>query len=573
MRYGVLAVDYDGTIAEDGVLSADVRQALDVTRAAGATIVLVTGRVLSELRRVAGDLSFADAVVAENGAVITFPASGRTMRLHTPPPAAFADELRRRGVTVLEGECVVETPATAAPAALEVVRTMELPLVLAFNRSRLMILPQAVSKATGLREALAALRLSGHNTLAIGDAENDHALLEAVEVGVAVAWGSPALTRVADLVLEGRGPADVARFLRARAALRDLPAANGRRRVLLGHDGSRPISLAVRDRNVLVSGDPRSGKSWVAGLLSEQLMLARYAVAVIDPEGDYRTLEALPGVRVAGEDHPPGPGDLERAFRFPDSSLVVDLSHVPYTRKVDCLEAMLPALARLRQTRGLPHRIVVDEAHYFLRDLDAEVARDLAHGGYTLVTYRPADLDDAVMRHVGVVIATRHTDPREAAALARWAPVDAAKLAKVLATLSVSEAVLLPTADEAAGEIVRFKVAPRLTAHVRHRHKYADLPVPRAQQFVFSRAPGLPAAASLAGLAAMLEQLPAASLDHHLRHHDFSRWLADVFRDEALAHAVSEVERAYLAGGATDAAGAIVGAISERYDLKGPPVS
>ena len=572
MRYGVLAVDYDGTIAEEGVLSAEVRHALEATRAAGVTVVLVTGRVLSDLRRVAHDLSFADAVVAKNGAVITFPASGRSMRLHAPPPPAFAVALRRSGVAAVEGECVVEAAAETAGVVLDLVRTLELPLVIAFNRSRLMILPQAVSKATGLREALAALRLSAHNTMAIGDAENDHALLEAVEVGVAVAWGSAALVRAADLVIDGRGPTDVARFLRTWAAIPDLPAANTRRQLLLGHDGDRPISLALRDRNVLVSGDPRSGKSWVAGLLGEQLMLARYAVAVVDPEGDYRALEALPGVRLAGEDHPPGPGDLERAFRVPDNSLVVDLSHVPHTRKIDCLQVMLPALARLRQSRGLPHRIVVDEAHYFLRELDGEVARDLAHGGYTLVTYRPADLDEAVMRHVGVVIATRHTDSREAAALARWARMDPGRLAAVLATLSVSEAVLLPPADEAGGDIVRLKVAPRLTAHVRHRHKYADLPVPRSQQFVFSRAPGRPAAASLAGLAAMLAQLPPSSLDHHLRHQDFSRWLAEVFRDEALALAVREVERAYLAGGSIDAAGAIVGAISERYDLKGSPL-
>lgn len=573
MRYGVLAVDYDGTLAEAGNLGDDVRAALAVTREAGVTIVLVTGRRLADLRRVAGDLSFADAIVAENGAALTFPESGRSMRLHGPPPPTFSAALRARGVDAVDGDCLVETPAEAAPIVLDVVRTLELPLALAFNRSRLMILPQAVSKATGLREALAALRLSAHNTLAIGDAENDHALLEAAEVGVAVRWGSPALAAAADLVLEGHGPDDVAAFLRARAALRDLPATNGRRQVLLGHDPLRPLALAVRDRNVLVSGDPRSGKSWVAGLLSEQLMLARYAVAIVDPEGDYRTLEALPGVHVAGEDHPPGPGDLERAFRFPDSSLIVDLSHVGYTQKLDCMSAILPALARLRQSRGLPHRIVVDEAHYFLRALDPEVARDLAHGGYTLVTYRPADLDDAVMRQVGVIIATRHTDPREAAALARHAPVDPAALAAVLATLSVSEAVLLPTAEEAGGAIVRFKVAPRLTAHVRHRHKYADLPVPRAQQFVFSRAPGLPAAASLAGLAAMLEQLPAAAVDHHLRHHDFSRWLADVFRDEALARAVRDVEHAWRSGRAADAAGAIVGAIRERYDLKGSPVS
>ncbi|MGE0815245.1 MAG: HAD hydrolase family protein [Vicinamibacterales bacterium] len=572
MRYGVLAVDFDGTIAVDGVVDPGVRAALEATRAAGIPVILVTGRILSDLRHASPNLEFAEAVVAENGAVLAFPASGRTSRLHAAPPPEFLAELRRRGVGARQGDCVVETGAADAAAVLDVIRALELPLVLAFNRGRLMVLPQAVSKATGLGEALTALRLSSHNTLAIGDAENDHALLQAAEVGVAVAWGSPALTRAADLVLEGGGPPSVAGFLRARLAERDLPAPNGRRRVLVGTetDGT-PLTLSVRDRNVLVSGDPRSGKSWVAGLLTEQLMLARYSVAVVDPEGDYRTLEALPGVRLADEDRVPGPGDLERAFRFPDSGLVIDLSHMPHARKLEGIQDLLPALARLRGQGGLPHRIVVDEAHYFLRHLGPAVVEDLSHGGYTLVTYRPADLGDAVMRQMGVVIATRHTDPREAAALARWTAVNAGTLAATLASLSVSEAVLLPPAEEAHRGIVRFAVAPRLTAHVRHRHKYADLPVPRAERFVFSFAPGLPAAASLAGLAAMLEQLPPEALDHHLRHHDFSRWLSDVFRDDALARDVREVERAYALHGAPDAAAAVVAAIRERYDLKGDP--
>jgi hypothetical protein len=40
-----------------------------------------------------------------------------------------------------------------------------------------MVLPQAISKATGLRSALFALRISAHNTIGIGNAENDHDLL------------------------------------------------------------------------------------------------------------------------------------------------------------------------------------------------------------------------------------------------------------------------------------------------------------------------------------------------------------------------------------------------------------
>jgi VanZ family protein len=323
----------------------------------------------------------------------------------------------------------------------------------------------------------------------------------------------------------------------------------------------------MRGRNVLVAGDAKSGKSWIAGLLCEQLILHGYSMCIIDPEGDYRSLEALPGVRIVGDASLPTPADLERAFRFPDGSLVIDLSHVEHARKVEYLAALLPALAGLRARTGLPHRIVVDEAHYFLSDAGCAGRLDLAAGGYTFVTYRPSRLDDAVREHLGAVVATRHSDPRDLETLT--ALCGDAALAATLTALSVSEAVLLPNATEADGAVVRFTVAPRLTPHVRHRHKYADLPVPMSRRFFFTAAPGRPAAASLAGFAVMLQQLALADLDRHLRHHDFSRWLADVFGDRTLARDVADVENAYALGQTVDPPGAIVAAIRRRYDLKG----
>lgn len=73
MKLRALALDYDGTIAQDGVLNPNVRAAIGEARSHGLTVVLVTGRVLSDLKRVAGELDFVDAVVAENGAVLAFP--------------------------------------------------------------------------------------------------------------------------------------------------------------------------------------------------------------------------------------------------------------------------------------------------------------------------------------------------------------------------------------------------------------------------------------------------------------------------------------------------------------------
>src|SRR2546430_11434817 len=43
---------------------------------------------------------------------------------------------------------------------------------------------------------------------------------------------------------------------------------------------------------------PISGKSWIAGLLCEQLALQRYSLCVVDPEGDYRALEDRKSTRL-----------------------------------------------------------------------------------------------------------------------------------------------------------------------------------------------------------------------------------------------------------------------------------
>ena len=213
MKFGVLALDYDGTIARDGALDPDVKAAIMEARARGIVVVLVTGRILSDLKQVAGDVDFLDAVVAENGAVLAFP-NGQTRLISNPPPQVFLDQLRLRGIEFQTGQCIVETDAASAPKILEVIRKTELPLVLLFNRSRLMVLPQAISKGTGLREALNALRLSAHNAIGIGDAENDYDLLAACEIAVAVSWGSAALQKEANEIVHGDGPRAVAAYIR-----------------------------------------------------------------------------------------------------------------------------------------------------------------------------------------------------------------------------------------------------------------------------------------------------------------------------------------------------------------------
>lgn len=574
MKLGILALDYDGTIAEDGALHPDVRRAIDDVRGRGIVVILVTGRILSDLRRVAGDLRSFDAVVAENGAVLAFPESGHALVLGHAPPLAFLEELTRRGVVTDVGACVVEANAVQAPEVLATIRDLELPLALIFNRSRLMVLPQGISKATGFREALRALRLSEHNAIAVGDAENDHALLEACERGVAVGWGSEALKTAADEVLEGTGPPAVAGYVRHVVAHERLgPPRVARRRLTLGQtaDG-QPVALAVQGRNVLIAGDPRSGKSWVAGLLCEQLILQRYCVCVIDPEGDYQPLQALPGVvTLGGEDPPPRPREVVRALRHPDVSVVIDLSKIRHNEKRDFVVALLPLLATLRRRTGLPHRIVVDEAHYFLHTPQVRSLLDLDLGGYTLVTYRAAQLHRDVLAASEAIILTRVSDPHEVRTLLALAGRDGAAKAwtDTLRGLSIQEAVLFPSTEEARGRLLRFRLNPRLTPHVRHRQKYLDVPVAERDAFVFvsGGAPTGQYARTLKEFTSIVSEAAPAVLDGHLRRGDFSRWIADVFGDYPLASRLQSLEDLYRLHQALDIQDAIVQLIEERYAL------
>ena len=474
MKFAALALDYDGTIALDGVLDRSVRDAISDLRQRGILVTLVTGRRLDDLRRVAGDLACFDVLVAENGAVLHFPGSGRHVMLARPPHPAVAAELQRRGVPVAAGEVVLETDAAFAPVALEVVRALEQPLVLAFNRGRLMLLPQAVAKSTGLRQALFAMRVSVHNTVAVGDAENDHDLLDACEVGAAVGWGSAALRAMADEVIAGSGPPAVADYIRRVAAQPRLSAAQmGRRRLFLGHElnGDR-VDLTVRGRTILIAGEPGTGKSWLAGLICEQLILQGYCLTVIDPEGDYRSLEALPNVIVlGGDDPPPHARELERALH-PDVSLVIDLSRMGHVDKLEYLHTLLPMLMALRRRTGLPHKILLDEAHYFLRGAESVRLIDPELEGYIFVTYRISRLDPAV-RGTGdaVVLVTRETDPQEVGALVQLCrpPAIERVTPDLFKQLKTTEAALLPGSLEAHGVVRRFQFrASSSTSRWRH---------------------------------------------------------------------------------------------------------
>src|SRR5581483_5908881 len=300
MLVHVLAVDYDGTIAAEGRLAAPTAAALARVRESGRRIVLVTGRRLPDLRRVCPDVDrLFEAVVAENGALLYLPAGREVRTLGDAPEPALVEALRRRGVEFELGRSIIASHERWAEAALGAVRDAGVERTLVFNKGALMLLPGGVTKGTGLLAALEAMELSPHNTVGIGDAENDHAFLALCELAVAVADAVPAVRTRADYVTAAPGGAGVVEFVDAHVLtdLRGLAPRLAQHALVLGDTAEGvPVAVPANGTTLLVVGPSASGKSALTGLLVEQLVRSGRSLCLLDPEGDHQALRDLPGV-------------------------------------------------------------------------------------------------------------------------------------------------------------------------------------------------------------------------------------------------------------------------------------
>ncbi len=280
-------------------------------------------------------------------------------------------------------------------------------------------------------------------------------------------------------------------------------------------------------------------------------------------------MEALPGVIVFGGADPlPRPRDLLRALRHADVSVVVDLSHTSHGARLDYVRNLLPAIATLRRHTGLPHRIVVDEAHYFLQDDDSQDLLDLELASYILVSYRASKLHSTILASAEGILVTRESDPGEIRALRRLCGSCQGEMSEgdwiqMFGNLAIGEAVALPLTSD--GDVRRIRLAP----HVRHMAKYIDIPVSENDQFVFWRDGVVSGerARTLHQLVSVLERWPAPAIDSHLKRNDISRWIANIFGDYPLAKTVQKLENNYRLKQSSDVLHHLVEAIRTRYDF------
>ena len=291
MYISCLATDYDGTLAHDGIVDDATAEALVAFRRSGRKLLLVTGRELPDLLRVFPRIELFDRIVAENGALLFDPATKKETPLGPEPSTELVDTLRKKGVTPLSvGRSIVATWEPNEKLVLEAIREHGLELQIVFNKGAVMVLPPGVNKASGLHAALEDFGLSSHNVVSVGDAENDHAFLQASGYAVAVANALPTIKDEADLVTKGARGAGVAELIEA--VLKDdvdaFHSSETHNSVEVGVDADgRPIVIRPHGGSALICGSSGGGKSTVATALMERIVDGGYQICVFDPEGDY----------------------------------------------------------------------------------------------------------------------------------------------------------------------------------------------------------------------------------------------------------------------------------------------
>jgi hydroxymethylpyrimidine pyrophosphatase-like HAD family hydrolase/energy-coupling factor transporter ATP-binding protein EcfA2 len=567
LRYLALAVDFDGTIARDGYVEPTTIDALRRVRQQGRYVILVTGRRLDDLRDHLPQVELFDRIVAEDGAVVYCPATREERLLAEPPPPELVAAMQARGVEPIDtGRVIIATWQPHEMSALAAIRELGLEHHVVFNKGAVMVLPPGVNKASGLSAALAELRLSSHNVVVVGDAENDQAMLSLAECAVAVANALPALKAHADYVTAGDHGAGVVEIIEQLLAddLASLAPRLRRHEVLLGRAPTgEVVTISPYGTNVLVAGPSGCGKSTLATGLLERFADHGYQFCLVDPEGDYE--DFANAIVIGDAQRPPLTGEVLRLLGNPDQSVVVNLLGVPNADRPAHFAGLLTELEALRARVGRPHWIAADEAHYQLPAgwSPAVLSLPPVWNGAILVSVHPDHIARTALEQMDVVIAVGQEADQTLDAFARAVEVPAPDILALPEEGCETVVWRRPSA-----QAVGVRPVPPRAAHRRHQRKYARGEITPWNSFYFRGPQGHLnlRAQNLAIFVQIAEGIDDVTWLYHLHRGDYAQWFRDIIKDEELAHDAERVARnSYLS--ASESRAQIQSAIESRYTL------
>lgn len=543
MRYRVLATDYDGTIAHYGLVPDEVVTSLETLKASGRVLLLVTGRELDELKALFPQHILFDLIVAENGALLYAPDTLEETRLGDPPPPEFVEELARRGVTPLSaGRVIVATWEPHQATVLEVIRESGMERQIIFNKGAVMILPPGINKSNGLAAALDAMGYSAHNVVAVGDAENDTALLQSAECAISVANALPALHAISDWVTPADHGAGVIQLIE-RIREDDLLSLDGqlrRHHLNLGDrfDGE-PFELSPYGNGIVLAGTSGGGKTTLTAAFMEVLLQHGYQFCMVDPEGDYLELEGA--VVIGDTKQPPAIEAVMQLLEQPGQSVIACTLALSMAEKPKFLQQLLVNIHALQQRKSRPHWLLLDEAHHLAPETanPNTFATLTALCNFVAITTQPKLLHKSLLEQTSTVIALGE-DPKET--LNSFASItgDAQPLIPN-AGLQKGEVVVWPRSLGEAPFLVRTPVPKQVLQ--RHKRKYATGDM-GPDSFIFT-GPEKKLRLKAANLQSFMELAEGVDDDtwtYHLQRKDYSRWMRESVNDEALAERVEKVE-------------------------------
>ena len=476
-------------------------------------------------------------------------------------------ELARRGVEpVIRGQAIVATRRPNEIAVLETIRDLGLELQIVFNGGAVMVLPSGVNKGSGLEAALREIGLSTHEVVGVGNAENDHSFLEICECSVAVDNAVAALKAKVDFCTRGSDGSGVAELIEELITT-DLsgrtPAGTGDLVELAVRRDGTPVTFPPYACNILVSGPSGTGKSTFATGLIERLMDRNYQLCIIDPEGDYSTLDEI--VTVGSRVRAPHVGEILERLTDPEAQVVVNLLGMPLRERPDFFSQLFPRLQALRARTGRPHWLLIDEVHHLVPAQWGLAPSTLPQrlGETILITYRPREVSASILAMVDTAVAvgpSPEADARRARDRSRNRP----------------------TSNARGGNHARRSggvAANRRWRPVHRGHDSGPLRAPAASQEIcggqsrtqsfFFRGPGARMNLRAQNLTSFCEM--AAGVDDdtwlfHLRRGDYSAWMRGAIKDEDLAREVVAVEdAAHLTP--TESRRIVCDAIDRRYML------